>query len=89
MAHPHRGRNKVREKGQMGMRFEELRIKRKQLGMQDFLDPGKVNLRVLRLRMVALDEERPQSKEAKQQEIFKLQTGSPPTACPQPEENFS
>jgi len=50
----------------MGMRFEELRIKREQLGMQDFLDSGKINLRILRPRMVALDKERPQSKEAKQ-----------------------
>ena len=56
------------------MRFEELRVKWKQLGMQDFLDPRKINLRILDPGMVAVDQQRSQSKEQKKKEIFALQT---------------
>lgn len=56
------------------MRFEELRVKWKQARPQDFLDAGKINLRILDPGMVAVNEQRSQSKERKKKEIFELQT---------------
>ena len=56
------------------MRLEELRIKWKQLGLQDFLDARKINLRILDPRMIAVDQQRSQSKERKKEKILELQT---------------
>ena len=59
------------------MRFEELRVKSKQLGMQDFLDPREINLRVLGPGVIAVDQQRSQSEEREEKEIFELQTLGP------------
>src|ERR1700685_340618 len=77
MTNSHRGRNEVREKRQLRMRFEKLRVEWKQLGMQDCLGSREIKRRVFRPRMVAVNQQCSQSKEPEQKEIPEFQTKAP------------
>jgi hypothetical protein len=48
----------MRIQGVPGMFAKELRIRRKQAGIQDLQNPGKVNLGVFRVGMIAMNQER-------------------------------
>lgn len=59
------------------MRFEELRVEGKELGVQNFLDSREVKRRVFRPWMVTMNQQCSQSKERKKKKILQFQTEAP------------
>ena len=57
MRGPNRKGNQIRIQGVTGMFAKELRVRRKQTGIQNLQNAGKVDLRVFRIGMIAMNQQ--------------------------------
>ena len=71
MTQAHGEGNQPRKEGEISLRLKKLRMKRKELRMQYFLDAWQINLGVFRIRMIAMDRKRTQRKQQQASYGFK------------------